>query len=201
MIFKKKQDNIVQLLDVKNLPILILDESFNYTFKDNRTPRMIEIEERLRSYMKEQGNLNSEAEQLNKTKKIRLSKILNLSGEKESIEKNQKMGTNQELVEHINEKLTNIEKRLQQLPELIRITNEELFCEAIKVSYNNVAKLYSKIRKLEPEIEKLREKLKEKNDEKNAVDDEYKEKSIFLRKFIGQDGIDILDNEYDGNIK
>ena len=111
------------------------------------------------------------------------------------------METNQELVEHINDKLSDIEKRRATLPEIIARKNYELFSEAVKISYNNVAKISMKIKKLEPDVEKLRDKLKEKTSELNSLESEYKEKSLFLRTFIGHEGIQILDEEYGGTIK
>ena len=204
MFFKKKNDDFTRNVRVNNLPILILDETFNYTFKNNKTDRMIEIEEELRELLKEQGALNNEFSQLQKTKKIRLSKIIGLSGEVDKENSDvavKKMGENQELVEHINGKLQAIEKKLDVIPDMIERKNYELFQEAVKVTYNDVSKTSAKIKKIEPEIEKLREKLKEKTDEMKILDDEFKEKSLFLRTFIGYEGIEILNSEYGGTIK
>ncbi len=204
MIFKKKTEDFAQLVQIKNLPVLILDETFNYAFKDNKTEKMKAIEEELRELLKEQGGLNSEYEKLIKTKKIRLSEILNLSGEIDesfSSETVKKMGTNQELVGHINEKLSEMEKRLEIIPELIEKKNYELFSEAVKMSYNNIADLHIKIKNLEPEVQKLKDKLREKMNEKEKADAEYKEKSLFLRTFIGHEGIQILEERYGRAIK
>ena len=204
MFFKKKNDDFTRNVRVNNLPILILDETFNYTFKNNKTDRMIEIEEELRELLKEQGALNNEFSQLQKTKKIRLSKIIGLSGEVDKENSDvavKKMGENQELVEHINGKLQAIEKKLDVIPDMIERKNYELFQEAVKVTYNDVSKTSAKIKKIEHEIEKLREKLKEKTDEMKILDDEFKEKTLFLRTFIGYEGIEILNSEYGGTIK
>ncbi len=204
MLFKKRNDDFAKLVKINDLPILILDETFNFTFKNNKTEKMETLEKELRELLKEQGGLNFEHNKLSKTKKIRLSKILNLSGEvndKDSLNTVKKMETNQELVEHINDKLSDIEKRRATLPEIIARKNYELFSEAVKISYNNVAKISMKIKKLEPDVEKLRDKLKEKTSELNSLESEYKEKSLFLRTFIGHEGIQILDEEYGGTIK
>ncbi|MCI8804796.1 MAG: hypothetical protein HFE59_02700 [Clostridiales bacterium] len=204
MIFKKKTEDFARLVQIKNLPILILDETFNYAFKNNKTNKMAAIEEELRALLKEQGGLNSEYDKLIKTKKIRLSKILNLSGEIDESDSNEtikKMGTNQELVEHINGKLDEIQKRREILPELIEKKNYELFSEAVKMSYNNIAELHLKVKTLEPEVQKLKEKLKEKMSEKDKADSEYKERSLFLRTFIGLEGIEILNERYGKAIK
>lgn len=204
MKFRRKTEDFAQLVQIKNLPVLILDEIYNYAFKDNKTEKMIEIEEELRELLKEQGGINSEYEKLLKTKKIRLSKILNLSGEMDkavSGDTINKMETNQELVEHINEKLEEINKRKEKIPELIEKKNYELFSEAVKISYNNIVKLYAKINTLEPEIEKLKEELAKKINEKEKTDSEYKEKSLFLRTFIGHEGIQILGERYGKGIK
>ncbi len=204
MIFKKKTEDFAKLVQIKNLPILILDETFNYAFKNNKTDKMAALEEELRGLLKEQGGLNSEYDKLIKTKKIRLSKILNLSGEIDDSDLSEtikKMGTNQELVEHINGKLDEIQKRREILPELIEKKNYELFSEAVKMSYNNIAELHLKVKTLEPQVQKLKEKLKEKIGEKDKVDSEYKEKSLFLRTFIGLEGIEILNERYGKAIK
>jgi len=203
MLFKKKNNDFAQLVRINDLPILILDETFNYVFKNAKTEKMTALEEEIRELLKEQGELNSEYEKLSKTKKIRLSKILNLSGElqEDASEVIKKMGTNQDLVEHINSKLDAIRKRLDEIPFAIREKNYNLFSEAVKLSYNNVSKLSLKIKKIEPDIARLKEKLRQRLDEKEALDSEYKEKSLFLRTFIGHEGIQILDDEFGGVIK
>ena len=68
MIFKKKTEDFARLVQIKNLPILILDETFNYAFKNNKTNKMAAIEEELRALLKEQGGLNSEYDKLIKTR-------------------------------------------------------------------------------------------------------------------------------------
>ncbi len=204
MLFKKKNEDFAKQVKINNLPILILDETYNLTFKSNKTEKMSEIEEELRELLKEQGGLNFEYNKLLKTKKIRLSKILELSSEvsdKNSSNAVKKMETNQELVEHINDKLNDLDEKRKKLPEIIEKKNYELFNEAVKISYNNISKLSLKIKKLEPEVDNLKEKLKNKMDELNSLNSEYKEKSLFLRTFIGHEGIQILDDEYGGNMK
>lgn len=204
MFFGKREDDFASCVRINKLPILILDETFNYVFKNNKTERMVEIEEELKDLLKEQGRLNEQCGKLEKSKKIRLSKILNLSGEldeKNSSSTVEEMGKNQNTVEIINNELENMKNRLAELPEIIDAKNYELFSEAVRVSYNDVSKVSSKIKKLEPEVEKLRAKLKEKTDIKDVLDDEYKEKSLFLRKFIGHEGIQILDERFDGKIR
>ena len=203
MFFGKKDDDFARFVKINKLPILILDETFNYVFKNKKTERMLELEEEIKELLKEQGRLNEQCGRLEKSKKIRLSKILNLSGELN--EKNssaaEEMGKNQNTVGLINDEIENMKKRLSQLPLIIDEKNYELFSEAVKISYNDVSKISSKIKKLEPELQKLRAKLKEKTDIKDVLDDEYKEKSLFLRKFIGHEGIQILDERFDGKIK
>ena len=201
MLFKKKGSDATEIIQVSNLPILILDEVYNVIFKQNKTSTMIELENEIRNLLKEQGALNAEYDKLGKTKKIRFNKILNLSGEIGEKDTAKKMGTNKELVEHINTKLKDMKERLEELPKIIEKKNIELFNEAVKLSYNNTGKLYQKIKKLDAEVEIIRTKLKAKNDELKKLEDEYKEKSVFLDSFIGKDGINYLNKKYDGNIK
>lgn len=204
MFFGKREEDFAKFVRINKLPILILDETFNYVFKNNKTEKMIEIEEELKELLKEQGRLNEQCGKLEKSKKIRLSKILKLSGEldeKNSSSTVDEMGKNQNTVEAINTELEIMKNRLAELPEIIDEKNYELFSEALKISYNDVSKISLQIKKLEPEIEKLRAKLKEKTDIKDVLDDEYKEKSLFLRKFIGHEGIQILDERFYGKIK
>ena len=204
MLFKRKTENFDKLIHIKNLPLLILDETFNYSFKHNKSVKMILIENELKEFLKEQGNLNSEYEKLLKTKKIRLSKILNLSGELN--EKNpddaiKKMETNQELVEHINEKLVNIENKLRNIPEFIERKNYELFGEAVKISYNDISDVLKKIKKVETKIKKMKDDERELMLKKKRLEDEYNQKSFFLRTFIGQEGIQILRENYGRSIE
>ena len=39
MLFKKRNDDFAKLVKINDLPILILDETFNFTFKNNKTEK------------------------------------------------------------------------------------------------------------------------------------------------------------------
>lgn len=204
MLFNKKTEDFEKLIHIKNLPLLILDETFNSSFKNNKTKRMISIENELKDLLKEQSNLNSEHEKLLKTKKIRLSKILNLSGELNEKNPNdaiKKMGTNQELVEHINGKLADIENELKNIPDFIERKNYELFAEAVKISYNNVSDILRKLKKLDSKFIKIKYDERETALRKKKLEDEYRQKAFFLITFIGQEGIQILQDNYGRSIK
>lgn len=195
MIFKKKIKDFEEIIHIKNLPLLILDETFNVSFKHNKSKKMSFLENELTKLLKEQGGLNAEHKKLLKTKKIRLSKILNLSGEiseASSDDAVKKMSENQELVEHINGKLNQIENKLKKIPELIERKNYELFKEAVKISYDDVSKIKKKIEKLECKIQKTKDDPREMLINKKRLEDEYDRESLFLRRFIGQEGIEAL---------
>lgn len=198
---KRKSKDIFK---INNLPILILDESWLMLFTDDRKNEVMKLYEKgLRELLKEQARVSSEFNKFNAEKKKVLQQILELSHE--AYENNSQASKNElenckKYLDSINQKLENIEERKQNIPNEINEQNSELFQESIKVSYNIMSKNLKEVNKMEPVINSLRERLKTETEKMNNYKNDYKTYSKFLIDFIGQDGIKILDEKYNGSI-
>ncbi|MBR1735421.1 MAG: hypothetical protein IJ736_00185, partial [Firmicutes bacterium] len=120
-------------ISVKDLPILILDHEWNSFFPNNeKTPEIKASETKLKELLKEQGSLNSKYKQLGGSKKAKLNTMLNLSndvrdGKSGAAKKVLEIKKNE--VSNINNRLSAIEARIDELPDLIAKENNRLFQE------------------------------------------------------------------------
>lgn len=191
-------------ISVKNLPILILDQEWNLFFKNiEKTAEIKACETKLKELLKEQGSLNNKYKQLGGNKKATLNNLLTLSNDVRQRKEGSSQSTldrKKNEVNNINNTLSSIEKRLDELPNLITQENNRLFQECVKCAYNNVSKLKKEAQKLDPIISKLSKQLKEETAKKTAIESKFKTSAEFLESFIGREGIANLDKKYKGKI-
>lgn len=204
MKFKTFKSNNQDYIDIKNLPILILDPFWLKSFPESvKTPTMKEAENNLTEFLKQQGKINTQYNELNKNKKKMLKKMLELS---EKVRKEQLESDKNELQKYqseislINESLKILSEQIKEVPKNIENENNKLFQESVKISYNKLFKNLKEIQKLEPIINSLREKLRTETTKIELYEKEYKENAQFLTNFIGTDGIQILNEKYNGSI-
>lgn len=192
------------IFKINNLPILTLDESWLMLFTDDKKNEIMRLcEKGLLELLKEQARVNSEFNKLSSEKKKLLQQILELSHdayENNSQASKKELENCKKYLDIISQKLENIEERKQNIPNEINEQNSELFQESIKVSYNIMSRNLKEVNKMEPTINSLRERLKAETEKMNKYKEDYKTYSKFLVDFIGQDGIKILDEKYNGSI-
>lgn len=201
---KKSSKQNESFIEVKNLPILVLDSDWLKVFsKDKQTPEMEETEKELRELLKEQGRLNDQIKKLSSNKKSILSKMLEQSNEvrENATEKaKDELASSRSNVEKINYTLTEIEARAELLPEKIESVNNRLFQLGVKAAYNIMSKNLKEVKKYEDNIDKLRTRLAEEINKKEKLEDTFKSSRDFLLEYIGKEGISQLDDKYKGSI-
>lgn len=205
MFFKlKSNDNIIEYLNIKELPLLISDKIWIDTFDENlKNDSIKSSENKLKEFLKEQENITAQASKLNAEKKEMLAEILKLSGEyhnNNSISAKKTIDLYQLKINKINENLEKIAKKIEEISKKIEIENENIFQDSVKLTYNKMSKRLKEINKIDFTIDSLRSQLKAEEEKKKILEEEYKINQIFLRDYIGTDGISLLNDKYNGSI-
>ncbi len=183
----------------KKTHLLVLDQKWHELFKDNKPGKVIALEKKLNSLLKEQGKLTTESKEYYNLKKKIMQDIvdgMSLATSDNEKEAYHKMEKNRRYIEEINDKLKQYENRLDQLPIKIDQTNRELVSVTMNIFYLEMLEVRKKAQKHDENVQKLREEIKE----EIIIRDETKERSDALYSFIhdvvGSDIIEQYDEYY-----
>lgn len=205
MFFKKKEPKINDnYIDIKNLPILILDSDWlTFYSKNKQNTELKELETQLRELMKQQGKFNDDIKKLVTNKKAILARMLadsNKVAEKGSVSAKAELDKSRNNVDKINTAINDLEKQSDEIPDLIEKTNNQLFQASVKIAYNSMSKNMKEVRKYEENIDKLRTQLNEEIAKKEKLEATFQDSKDFLNDYIGKDGLKQLDEKYGGTI-
>ena len=155
-----------------------------------------EKEKLLQELLKEQARLNTDYKEYNKVKQNFLKQILALSGEVQGEDGDKKIEELNKLHQstlEVNNRLENIETRLEEVDEQVQVTNKELIGEMVAVGYEYIDIHRQKEIKLESEIEALRAEMLKKTNEKKQSEKFLKDIYNYLHNIVGQQQIEIID--------
>lgn len=201
---KKERPVILEELDTthiekQKLPIITLDNSWHQLIAEIKTPEIKVLEKELNGLLKEQGKLNTDYVEYTRLKKEMLDMILQLTheafelGSEEAVKK---IDDQQKMVLKINEKLEEIEPRLDVIPGEIQKTNSILVNQTAKLCYGHINDFRKNSHRLEEEIQIIRATLMEKTEQKKGYDKKSEQIYRFLHKIVGPEFIEKLDNVY-----
>nr|WP_302598783.1 hypothetical protein [uncultured Cellulosilyticum sp.] len=191
-----KKSYINTVLENRKLPIVLLDPLW-YTVKEQIKSKVIDEKEKLlQELLKEQARLNTDYKEYNKVKQNFLKQILALSGEVQGEDGDKKIEELNKLHQstlEVNNRLENIETRLEEVDEQVQVTNKELIGEMVAVGYEYIDIHRQKEIKLESEIEALRAEMLKKTNEKKQSEKFLKDIYNYLHNIVGQQQIEIID--------
>lgn len=191
-----KKSYINTVLENRKLPIVLLDPLW-YTVKEQIKSKVIDEKEKLlQELLKEQARLNTDYKEYNKVKQNFLKQILALSGEVQGEDGDKKIEELNKLHQstlEVNNRLENIETRLEEVDEQVQVTNKELIGEMVAVGYEYIDIHRQKEMKLESEIEALRAEMLKKTNEKKQSEKFLKDIYNYLHNIVGQQQIEIID--------
>ncbi|NLK98094.1 hypothetical protein [Defluviitalea saccharophila] len=197
---KKKTDLDLELLRQSRVPILILDKVWHNIFPpEKKTKAILQLEEELNSLLKQQGQLNNDLKEYLKLKKKLMDGILELTTEaftNQNEAARKEMERNQKYILEINEKLEQIQNRLDTIPDKIQEVNGRLLEESVKICYQEMKEHQKVLDELNVWIERTREILKHKLEEKTIREEKAAQIYAYLHDLVGADFIDYLDKNY-----
>lgn len=191
-----KRDYIRDILTTKKFPIVLLDPLW-YSAKECIKSSVIDkAEKELRELLKEQARLNTDYKEYQVMKQNFLKRILVIS------EKVQVKGEDQAFAEldklqlsilGINQKIEDIEARLEIIDDEIQNKNKEMISEMIAVGYGYIETYKERSQKLETEITELRLMMLKKTAQKKESDAFLKDIYNYLHSIIGREQIEVID--------
>lgn len=191
-----KSDYINSILKAKKLPIVLLDPLWHSAKERIKSSVIDKAEKELQEFLKEQARLNTDYKEYNVIKQNFLKEILVVS------EKVQ-VGNDDEALEELNklhlstlganQKIEEIEKRLDSIDDEINDKNKEIISEMIAVGYGYIETYKEKSQTLEVEITELRLKMLQKTAQKKESEAFLKDIYNYLHSIIGREQIEVID--------
>lgn len=191
-----KSDYINSILKTKKLPIVLLDPLWHSAKERIKSSVIDKAEKELQELLKEQARLNTDYKEYNVIKQNFLKEILVVS------EKVQ-VGNDDEALEELNklhlstlganQKIEEIEKRLDSIDDEINDKNKEIISEMIAVGYGYIETYKKKSQTLEAEITELRLKMLQKTAQKKESEAFLKDIYNYLHSIIGREQIEVID--------
>lgn len=196
----KKEFN--ELLSGKNLPIVVLDQSWHEIFRFIKPTREIkQLEGRLNELLKKQGKANTESRDIKLLKTKLMDEIVRLMdaiGEEEmDAGHRKKLDDNKRLINECNEKLEEYRDELLELPAEIDRVNRELMVRTVELCYYDFEANKKAIQEISEWITGVRIELKKQVLRKQDREVRNTELYRYLHGIFGAEVIDLLDMTYD----
>lgn len=198
-------EDFENLIDLKKIPILPLDNRWHQLFPDNlKTPRIKKLEKEVMNLVKRESGVSREIKNLVGLKKKLMKEIVDnmeeTDNENEKL-RQKKLDASRKLIEDINNKNTELENEKYQLPYRLMKVNEELLMESIEKCYNRLSNNEMQIEALGEWIEKTRIQLKRNVVIKQDKTDENNNIYGYMHDMLGHEVMEIFDREhnYDKN--
>lgn len=191
-----KSDYIYDILKTKKLPIVLLDPLWHSAKEHIKSPVIDKAAKELQELLKEQARLNTDYKAYTVIKQNFLKEILVLS------EKVQ-VGNDDEAFEGLdklhqrtlgaNQKLEEIEERLDNIDNEIDDKNKEIISEMIAVGYGYIERYKERSQVLESEITALRLQMLQKTVQKKESEALLKDIYNYLHSIVGREQIEVVD--------
>ena len=194
----RTEEEFKQALHEKKVPLLVLDQKWHRLFAiHGKTDEIKETEEELNGLLARQGKLNSEVKDLKKVKNTLMNNIMeNMDDSISEAERNQrekKLEEDKRLIEEINEKISNAEDELLDLPNIIKECNEELMLLSMDYFYGKLRVNVEQAREIEEWINQVRIDLKKNIIKKQNREINNREIYSYLHDIFGHDVLDLFD--------
>jgi len=189
-----------KVLRKNDISILILDERYNSLFSNiQKTPQIVACEEKLKSLLKEEARLHTEAREIALLKKKCMDKIICLTPEvfeKSNDEAKKEMQLCEKEIKRINERTGKIEQELENIPDLLRQTNLDLLELMVNAVYFKIRANQKRAEELERLIEETKIRLKEYIDEKETLFQGGTDAYSYFHDLLGGEELEKLDREF-----
>ena len=197
----ENEQEFKQALRGKKIPVLVLDQKWHRLFAiHGKTEEITQVETRLKELLGKQGKLNQELKELKRLKgKLMDNIVQNMDGisqEYHSSLQERKMEEDKRLIDEINEKMEAYEDELLDLPNLIRLTNEELMVLSMEYFYEKIRVNKSEADEIAEWIDSVRVELKKNIIRKQNREINNREIYSYLHDILGPEVLDLFDIKY-----
>lgn len=195
------EEQYLEALRYVRVPLLILDPRWHQLFPEHlKTKRLAKLEKELNDLLKKQGQNTQNLKEYDKARKVLMDNILQNMTDGHEIDspiRSQKQDMNQKLLEELKEKIYDAEELYDQLPEEIRLVNQELLIESMRICYETLIENTQDIRREAEWIKRAREELTQhllvKQEKEMRNEETYK----YMHDLLGAKIVDIFDRNHD----
>lgn len=202
-LFNRKK--VVPRLDFKvliknDISLLTLDERWNGLFSNIvKTGSIIECENNIKELLKEQSRLITENKEIGLKKKECMDSIIKLTTEvfdNNNPEAQAAMQECEKTILGINNRIKEIEERLDGIPGEIRRVNLELLEHAVKLVYFSMRENQRRVSELDKQISETKELLMKLIDERESLAQDHTDTYSYFHDLLGGDQLQKLDEVY-----
>lgn len=195
------EEQYLEALRYVRVPLLVLDSKWHQLFPDHmKSKKMAKLEKELNHLIQKQGQNNQNLKDYDKARKVLMDNILQNMTDGHEIDspiRSQKQDMNQKLLEELKGKIIDAENLQDQLPEEIRLVNQELLIESMRICYETLIENTEDIRREAEWIKRARQELTEhilvKQDKEMRNEETYK----YMHDLLGAKIVDIFDRNHD----
>lgn len=185
-------------LEGKNIPVLTLDSKWHQLFsKMEKTEQIITIESELNEMLRRQGKLNSELKEIKALKKKLMDDIMVsadiLDKDAKNKKEEKKLEESKRLLNECNERMSNDEDELIDLPRNIYKKNQELMLATMEICYEEIHTNAKEIEEISSWITQMRKELKKKIIRKQEGEMKNKELYAYMHDIFGPSVIEMFD--------
>ncbi len=187
------------IIKKNKIPPLIKDKKWLELYNDNLTKEMRKMMEELEKLINEEKESHKELKNCKKQKKYLMDQILKLSDDANTNNNNiaiVKLEQAKNKVLEINDKIDELQFRLEMLPKEIENKNLELLKETIIISYKYIKDDRKKVKYLDEEVQKLRKQLGEMFEEKFTKERRLNNLYHYLHDTLGHQETDKMDRKF-----
>ncbi len=204
MFFRKKKQKDKQKYKFptinKKVPLLTLDHRWHELFPKNNKPKSIQdLENKLNKKLAEQGKLNTNLREYTLLKKKMMSEIVEQMEEAFDNENDtamQKLSSNKQYINDINERIESFEEKLEDIPDIISELNMQLLNMSMQECYHRIQNNKRSLDELEHWIIETREKLKNKIVDKDEIEEKNQKMYSYMHNLLGHEIIEQFDASY-----
>ncbi|SFA72238.1 hypothetical protein SAMN05216249_101202 [Acetitomaculum ruminis DSM 5522] len=196
----KKPDDFREALAGKKIPILTLDQKWHQLFPPDTKPDDIkELEDKVNSLLKRQGQLNVDIKDLKKSKSRIMQSIVANMDDVTTSDKvmAKKVEEQQKMILQINEAIRRNEDELLDIPYDLKEANTELMVCSMNYFYQQFYENQDDISKIDEWIDDFKSQLREKLIEKQAKTKNNRRMYSYMHDIFGPEIIAIFDLNYD----
>jgi hypothetical protein len=195
----KEIDIDEKIIKKNKIPILIKDNGWLKLFNEKPTKTIKRLTHKLEELIDEEKETTKELKKVNKEKRILMNKVLKLSDEANSNNNTaalDELENTKDKILDVNDKIDELQFRLEMLPREIYDTNFELLKETVAISYEDISEGRERVSYLDKEIVKIRRDLGKMWEEKFTKEKRLNDLYLYLHGTLGHEETDKLDRQF-----
>ena len=198
----KSEQEFLEALSDKEVPILVLDQKWHRLFAiHGKTDAIKSLEQEENRLLMKQGQLNTRLKELKKVKSKLMNHIVdNMDTEEKTGDEDQRhkeMDKDARLLDEVKEEMTKCEDELLELPKSIQETNRKLMLVSMEYCYEKLRTNKEEAEEIAGWITDIRVQLKKNIIKKQNREMNNREIYAYMHDIFGHSILDLFDIQYE----